>query len=79
MTAQNMLGKSRLYPVGVNVVPVHTMAAHVGRDNYRSTHRRQMEVGGQHHHHAPAALPQEITWVTIEKGAGSALEPVRTK
>jgi len=47
-----------------------------GRGNYSATQRRQMEVGGQHH--APAALPQEITWVTIEKGAGIAPEPVRT-
>jgi hypothetical protein len=45
---------------------------HMGRGggNYSFTHRRPIEVGGQHH--APAALPQEVTWVTNEKGAGSA-------
>jgi hypothetical protein len=47
-----------------------------GGGNHSSTHRRQMEVGGQHH--APAALPREITWITIERGAGSAPEPART-
>jgi len=39
-----------------------------GRGNYSSTHRCQMEVGGQHH--VPVTLPQEITWVTIEKRLG---------
>jgi hypothetical protein len=62
-----MLGKSRLYHVGVNVIPVHALKAHGGGGgNYSFTDRRQMEVGGQHY--SPAALPQEITMVTIEKG-----------
>jgi hypothetical protein len=48
-------------------MPVHAMTTHGGGGgNYSSTHRCQMEVGG--HYHAAAALPQEITWVTIEKG-----------
>ena len=31
VTAQNTLGRSRLYPVGVNVILVHAMTARGGR------------------------------------------------